>query len=125
MLTLVPVKTKSLTWTSNINFSTNRNKVVKLSDGDKVLASNKFVLTEFGSNMYGSGMEEGGQWGDIIYALLHQTQCSRTDRAGCGRHHPGTTVSGNGFCVVGNPNPDFNLGWNNRFDYKALRSPSS
>ncbi|MGN6508715.1 MAG: SusC/RagA family TonB-linked outer membrane protein [Chitinophaga sp.] len=118
MLTLVPVKSNGFTWTSNINFSTNKNKVVELSDGDKVVSGNKFVLTEFGSNMYGSGMQEGGQWGDIYTPTITKRNAAGQivlDNGGMIQD----SVSGTGF-VVGNPNPDFNLGWNNRFDYRGF-----
>ncbi|WP_119078962.1 SusC/RagA family TonB-linked outer membrane protein [Chitinophaga alhagiae] len=117
MLTVVPVKTKAVTWTSNINFAANQNRVVKLSDEniDGADASNRFTLTEFGSNMYGSFIQEGGQWGDI-YTNRHLRYT-----------HDGALIvdadgkpldSTSGFYNIGNPNPRFNLGWNNTIDFR-------
>ncbi|MGE7776934.1 SusC/RagA family TonB-linked outer membrane protein [Chitinophaga sp. NPDC101104] len=114
MLTLVPVKKGGFTWTSNINFSSNRNKVVSLSDIDRVSSATIFRLTESGSNMYGSGIREGGQWGDIFVPRILK-------RDGQGRLQldaDGKLMDTTGTFFVGNPNPKFNLGWNNKFDYK-------
>ncbi|MGN7721483.1 SusC/RagA family TonB-linked outer membrane protein [Chitinophaga sp. 22620] len=117
MLTAVPVKGKDFTWTSNVNFSTNQNKVVKLSD-DAISGadpSSRFVLTQFGSNMFGSFIQEGGSWGDIYTnRSLRYTKDGAMIVDNTGKPMDSTS----GFYNVGNPNPKFNLGWNNTFDYK-------
>lgn len=115
MLTLVPVKTSNLTWTSNINFAYNKNKVVKLSDPNIVAKSVVFRLTEPGSNMYASAVEEGGQWGDIYtQAIVKRNAAGQIVLDENNRIQD----SASAIMYVGSPNPDFTLGWNNKVDYK-------
>ncbi|MGX5819591.1 SusC/RagA family TonB-linked outer membrane protein [Chitinophaga lutea] len=115
MITVVPVKNRTLTWTSNINFAANQNRVLKLSDASVPGAEpgTPFVLTEFGSNMYGSYIVEGGQWGDIYtnrYMRYNKDGALIVDADG----KPMDSTSG--VYNVGNPNPKFTLGWNNTFN---------
>ncbi|WP_333862630.1 SusC/RagA family TonB-linked outer membrane protein [Chitinophaga sp.] len=118
MLTLVPVKTRGITWTSNFNFSLNRNKVVKLSDPNLVQSTVVFRLTEPGSNMYASAVQEGGQWGDIYTQAL----VKRNEKGQIMLNDENRIIdSTNGnILFAGSPNPDFLLGWNNKIDYKGF-----
>lgn len=115
-LTLIPIRTKALSWNSTINFAANRNKVVSLSNSSIVAAdtSNMFVLTDFGVNMFGSFIMEGGSWGDIYSNKeLVQNEKGQYLVDGAGR-----LQTRNAFKKVGNPNPDYSIGWNNTIDYK-------
>lgn len=119
MLTVVPVKTKNFTWTSNINFARNKNEVVSLTNSNipGADANNYFKLTEFGVNMFGSFIKEGGSWGDIY-----------TNKALATNEKGEYLVDDNGvyikdasaFKLLGNPNPKFNLGWNNTIDIASF-----
>lgn len=125
MLTVVPVRTKAFSWTSNINFSANKNTIIKLSDENiaGADASSRFQLTQFGSNMYGSFIQEGGSWGDIYTnrALRRNAQGAYILNAtGDGLSDSIPANANANFYVIGNPNPKFNLGWNNTFDYKQF-----
>lgn len=117
MLTLVPVKTRGITWTSNFNFSLNRNKVVKLSDPNIVEKSVIFRLTEPGSNMYASAVEEGGQWGDIYTQSIVKRNAQGQIVLDASNRIIDST---GGIIYAGSPNPDFLLGWNNKIDYKGF-----
>jgi TonB-linked SusC/RagA family outer membrane protein len=115
-LTLMPLRNKAVSWTSTINFATNKNKIISLTNSRIVGAdtSSMFVLTNFGVNMFGSFIMEGGSWGDIYSnkELVQNENGAYMLDAG------GKLQSRNAFKRVGNPNPDFTLGWNNSIDYK-------
>lgn len=113
MLTAIPVKSKSFTWTTNVNYATNKNKIVKLSDS-KITEQNWFTLTEFGSNMYGNLIQESGSWGDIYTP----NRLLRNDKGQLIVNAGGKLDRESGRFNIGNPNPDFTLGWNNAFEYK-------
>jgi hypothetical protein len=110
----VPVQTKHIKWTTTFNFSTNKNKVVKLSDASIPGAGpdNPLIITGAGVNMYQSQIIEGGSWGDIFgYTFQRSTKDGSilVDATGA-------PLKSNALSYIGNPNPKFNLGWNNTFD---------
>lgn len=117
VLTLTPIRNKAISWTSSINFATNKNKVISLSN-TKVIGSsdstNMFVLTDFGVNMFGSFIMEGGSWGDIY----SNKELVQNDKGQYIIDGAGKPLTRNAFKRVGNPNPNFTLGWNNSIDYK-------
>jgi len=115
----VPVQTARLKWTTTVNFATNKNKVLSLSDPSVSGASsaNYFVLTLAGVNMYQSEIKEGGSWGDIYgYAFQRAKDGSiLVDATGAPKKTADVAAT-----KVGNPNPDFTLGWNNSVDIKQF-----
>jgi TonB-linked SusC/RagA family outer membrane protein len=118
-LTLMPIRTKQFKWQSAINYSFNRNEVIKLTDPDIPGAGpdNYFILTDFLTNMYGSFIKEGGSWGDIYSNKeLYKNEKGQYVIDGDGDLKTNKDLLKN----VGNPNPKFTLGWNNTFDYKGL-----
>ncbi|NLR61203.1 SusC/RagA family TonB-linked outer membrane protein [Chitinophaga polysaccharea] len=115
-LTLMPIRNKALSWTSTLNFAANKNKIVSLSNSRIIGAdsSSMFILTDFGVNMFGSFIMEGGSWGDIY----SNKELVKDDHGAYILDGAGKLQSRNAFKKVGNPNPDFTLGWNNSIDYK-------
>ncbi len=102
-LTLVPVRNSKLEWTSNINYTRNTNLVKALSP---LLNTGTYILTGGGVNNYSMVIREGHPFGEI---------------GGKGfKYIDGKiVVDANGVpqagldTVLGNPAPDFTLGWNN------------
>ncbi len=116
IVTLVPFSSKNFTWTSTFNLATNKNRIVKLSDPNVPGAdsSNKFVLSDFGVNMFGSFIKEGGSWGDIY----GNKGFVRDAKGAIMLDSTGTPQTANSPGVLlGNPNPKFTIGWNNSFTY--------
>lgn len=116
VLTAIPVRNNSFNWTSTINFAANRNKVISLSNASAAGADpgNLFVLTDFGVNMFGSFIQEGGSWGDIYSnkeLVTNEKGQYLIDEQGRLKVHAWSKKAGN-------PNPDFTLGWNNSIDHK-------
>ncbi len=122
MLTLVPVEKKNFKWTTNVNFSYNRSKVIELTDGltNFVMASRRVSIEarvgERMGDMYGIG-----------FARVQNTDANAPyyDPKG---EYVGQMVFNNGRPVpttnrikLGNYNPDWLAGVSNRFQYKNLQ----
>ncbi|MET7000865.1 SusC/RagA family TonB-linked outer membrane protein [Chitinophaga defluvii] len=118
MLTTMPVSTKHTTWTSGLNFSHNKNTIVNLSNNNIPGAGpdNSFVLTDYGVNLYGSFIKEGGSWGDIYT----NKELVTNEKGQYIIDSNDKLTTKNIYKKVGNPNPDFALGWNNTISYKKI-----
>lgn len=110
MLTLVPVSTGDLTWSTTFNFSTNKNEVIELHDEVP-----EFILTAGGVNNYVSKISVGGSYGDI-----YSTKMKRDENGNVILSDAGIPVPTDERVLVGNANPDWQLGWNNTVTYKSF-----
>lgn len=109
MLSATPVRTKNFTWTTNVNFAANHNKVISLSPN--ITEASLSTSTGLGSLL----IKPGGSYGDIYdYAWARDQKTGQY------------MIDANGLPVVnplqkiGNYNPDFTVGWSNQFQYKKL-----
>ncbi|NQD70463.1 SusC/RagA family TonB-linked outer membrane protein [Sphingobacterium shayense] len=108
MLTLVPVRNENFEWSSNINFSRNRNKVAELY-GD--LQTLTIATAPFKATLIAMVDQPYGQ----IYGsdFIYDDQGNKV-------------VGANGLYLssdvknLGSILPDFNAGWRNTFTYKAF-----
>jgi TonB-linked SusC/RagA family outer membrane protein len=118
VLNATPVKNRNFNWDIDLNFSLNRNKIVKLSND---------IKTVYLSGGYGrSGtpvVTEGGSYGDL---LAYQWQKDAKGNhmvidTGANAGKPLTTdISGAAQGYIGNFNPRENLGMTNTFTYKRF-----
>ncbi|MBF9142127.1 SusC/RagA family TonB-linked outer membrane protein [Hymenobacter properus] len=106
-LTVVPVETSGFRWSSTFNFTLNRNIVKQTLDGDTLTLGGAFNLLS---------LLIPGQ----PYGVLYGTTPKRTEDGQLlvdpvsGRLVPG------GNKIIGNPNPDFIMGFINQFTYKGF-----
>lgn len=116
---VTPVSNSNLKWTSTFNFASNKNKVVSLSDPSipGSSSSNAFILTGAGVNMYQSEIVEGGSWGDI-YGYYFQRAADGSILVGDDGKPMSSNGTGSPYKLLGNPNPDFTLGWDNTINIK-------
>jgi len=121
-----PVRSNGLTWNTQVNFTKSENIVTKLAPGIERL----FLA---GFNTAGTYLVEGNQYGAIFGgAYLRADAGTANDKS---LNIPGGAVVINddpassefGYQAVdpsqraiGNPNPDFILGWNNTITYKNI-----
>ena len=110
-LTLVPIKTKSgFTWTSFAAFTRLRSKVI-----DAGAAGEIFIGGLGGSNL-GTIHRVGEPFG-MIFGSVN----ARDDKGNLlineSSGHPFTTAQST---LIGNPAPDFTLGWTNTFTFKGF-----
>ncbi|MCC7525478.1 MAG: TonB-dependent receptor, partial [Chitinophagaceae bacterium] len=120
-----PVRTRSLSWTTTFNFASNKNEVVNISDAALGVSQKYVVLTGLSNNMYGSYITEGGSWGDI-YGYFFKKDANGAivvddDNVPIKGEEPSTVLGNPSVKKLGNPNPDFTLGWNNSFNFKNFR----
>lgn len=97
-----------LRWNSALNYSVNSNTVKKLAPN-----VDQFVLTTNSNNSYQSIIKIGGSYGDIYGVTLKRDESGRVvfDK-------DGLPTLNSGFNYLGNPNPKWQLGWNNNLSYK-------
>ncbi len=103
-----PVRTGKFEWNTSINFTRNVNKVVKLDDR---LSDGVFTISGAGVNNYAMVITEGGQFGDILGKKFMRDANGKIMLGADSK-----PISGD-FDIVGNPNPDFMLGWNNTMNF--------
>lgn len=110
------LKGEGLNWNTSINGSLNRNKIIDIASADKI---NSIDLTGAGNTSYISRLQVGGSYGDIYGYTLQRDAQNRTILGGDGSTaSPYVPLKSTDFNYIGNPNPKFQLGWNNSFNYK-------
>ena len=115
----VPVKSEDFNWTTTVNFSLNKNEIVSITDENALAGSDLsfFTISSKGVNTFGSYLVEGGSFGDI-YAQVVRRDANGLPIIDGDAVLADDTDLVDGLTKVGNANPDFNLGWNNSFQYK-------
>ncbi|RBQ02742.1 SusC/RagA family TonB-linked outer membrane protein [Pedobacter miscanthi] len=110
------LKGDGLNWNTSINGSLNRNKIIDIASNDKIYSVD---LTGAGNTSYISRLQVGGSYGDIYGYTLQRDAQNRIILGGDGStSSPYTPLKSADFNYIGNPNPKFQLGWNNNFGYK-------
>jgi outer membrane receptor protein involved in Fe transport len=114
-LDITPIKTAGgFTWNANVNFTKIQSLVVNLGTGPD--APEEIVLTVPGTT-FGTIYRKGEQYGQIFgTALARHTDGGMLIESG----GSGLTVFKGSNQIIGNPNPDFTLGWRNSLSYKGL-----
>ena len=113
-------KWRDFSWSTNVNFSMNRNEVKELvPEGTRDVAGNLVTVDEVNMDYGGYRMKvkKGGSIGDFYVTGL------KTDDQGRIYVDPNTntvTTDPNTWLYGGNTEARFRLGWNNRFSYKGV-----
>jgi len=106
MLEIVPVETKQIRWAANFNFTKNVNTVKELHES---LSNGIYYITPPDVNNYAMAITEGGSFGDLYGKRFARDANGKIIVDADGK--PMAETGGLGY--VGNPNPDFMLGFNN------------
>ena len=130
---------RELRWTTDINFSLNRNKVLELPDGNdifyRVMPGHMVGIQT--TNILREGEPVGAYWGYIYDGVIQQGEevlpgnwenvpggekykdiDGVRDENGDLTGEPDGKLSGNDRTIIGDPNPDFIYGINNTLTYK-------
>lgn len=100
-------------WNLSGNISTNRNKVIKLNDGQDILTSFVGVLVvQDNVSILKEGSPIGQFWGFLEDGLDENGQIIIQDLDGDG------SISADDKTFIGDPNPDFTYGVNSNMSYK-------
>jgi hypothetical protein len=105
-------QSKTFGWNSAFNYSYNKNKIIELEPGDPTA---NIQLTGAGANAYESVLSQGGEYGDI-WGVKYERNASGQIMVGTN----GAPINDGVFQKVGNPNPKFQLGWENTFHYNKF-----
>ncbi|MEM0996609.1 MAG: SusC/RagA family TonB-linked outer membrane protein [Bacteroidota bacterium] len=114
VLNATPVKTDEFRWDMQFNFTRNRNQVTELAPGVETVFLGGFAGASI-QNVEGSdfGQIYGGTWlRDDAGNVVIQSDTSQG--------FYGYPMESGEADVIGNPNPDFLLGWNNTLSWKGL-----
>jgi TonB-linked SusC/RagA family outer membrane protein len=110
---VVPLKTNNFSWTVNMNFTRNRNKVLSLfGEGDQTVTNVPIQTFQGGVSINAA---VGQPYGVIRGTDFVYTNGQRTVNAA--GYYMATPSSAN---IIGNPNPDWLAGINNMFKYKNV-----
>ncbi|WP_233188673.1 TonB-dependent receptor domain-containing protein [Tenacibaculum sp. SG-28] len=117
-----PIRSENFRWTTMFNFATNKNEVKSLTTENLIegVEESFFEISPAGVNTFGAYLVEGGAFGDIYVQELVR------DDNGVPIYDNDSfiikTDDSNDIALtkVGNPNPDWTLGWSNSFQYKNL-----
>jgi hypothetical protein len=108
-LTIVPIKTKSgFTWTSFAAFTRLRSEVVDAGPGGEL------IITGVGDNNLGTIFRPGQPYG-MIYGSQNTRDKSGNLLINESTGFPFTQPQSQ---IIGNPAPEYTLGWTNTFTYK-------
>lgn len=112
-----PVQGKEVSWKSELNLSTNQNKVVKLHEELPV-----FVYGPSGfSSSYAMKLREGGSFGDIYGKAFRRDENGQILYETEGEKKGLPQVEGEGNLIkVGNCNPKLAMSWSNTIGYKDV-----
>jgi TonB-linked SusC/RagA family outer membrane protein len=104
------VQSKDFKWNSAINFSRNINKIIDIDAKDHI---DSVQLTNASS--YRSYARIGGSYGDIYGQAL-----ARDSKGRIMLNADSTPMRTADFVKIANPEPKFQIGWNNSFNYKQF-----
>ena len=123
-----PFKNNNFKWTTLVNFATNKNEILKISEEnllEGLLPIDHHTVSDKGVNTFASYLVAGGEFGDIYAQVVKKdangTPIVNIDDNGAvsliiNDSNPDNVIEG--LEKVGNANPDFTLGWSNSFEYK-------
>jgi outer membrane receptor protein involved in Fe transport len=108
-LSAKPIDTKNFNWSTDINFSGNKNTIISLHPDLK----NPIILSD--NDGYQLIIKEGGSFGDIyVHKFL------RDDQGRIKLDEKGNILKTEQKEYIGNSNPSWSIGLNNSFRYKDL-----
>ncbi|WP_439128137.1 SusC/RagA family TonB-linked outer membrane protein [Polaribacter sp.] len=108
-----PIRTKNFTWNTTFNFASNKSIIKNLPQDEGRLTLAYSRIYDSANQTVWFQVEEGGQIGD-----MYGTGYQKNDNGEFLLDDNGRYIANNNLIKIGNYNPDFTLGWNNRFKYK-------
>lgn len=112
-LTYDVLDSDNLSWTTGFNFTKNSNEILEVHPefDDNPDGPSPFFITNEAVNSYGMVIQKGGSFGDIWGEKFARDEQDRIILDVDGK----PTKAGLG--LLGNPNPDFTIGWYNTLEF--------
>ena len=113
LVDITPIKNQNFKWNSLFNFSTNKSTIKELpqQDGRLTLAYSRIYNSDNQTVFF--QVEEGGHVGDF-----YGTGYLKNKNGDFIIDNNGRFIADNNLKKLGNYNPNFTLGWTNKFSYK-------
>jgi TonB-linked SusC/RagA family outer membrane protein len=110
------VRGKAFTWNTSFTASANKNKIIEVDPADNL---NLAVLTGSAGSSFGyeSVIAKGGSYGDIYGYTTKRNAAGQIVLTGTDASSYAPQKNPGAMTYVGNPNPKFQLGWSNSFDF--------
>lgn len=109
------INTENLKWTTTVNLSSNRNKVIALYSPE-ITSDPNAPLPPFGLKGGSSYLAQGGSFGDLYGKVF-----KRDDKGNIVVGANGApSAADNQLSYLGNPNPRLILGWNNSVSFSSI-----
>ncbi|GAA5042720.1 SusC/RagA family TonB-linked outer membrane protein [Marivirga lumbricoides] len=113
------LNTGGLRYTTSVNFATNNNEVLEISS---LLEDNKFIVTRYiDTKLIEIRVSQGGSYGDFYgkdYVRDENGNPIVTRTTDAEGNEEITVEKTADLVYMGNPNPDWQMGWQNAFSYK-------
>ncbi len=106
------LKSKQFSWNTAINYSNNKNTIIQLNPNAPTAP---IILTGAGNNAYESVLATGGSYDDI-YGVKYERNAAGQIMVNASD----APINSGNFVKVGNPDPKFQMGWNNTFNYNKF-----
>lgn len=137
----IPVKTNKFSWTTGVNYSQNRSKIIELTNP---ASSDDFLLGPaiLGGKMFPNVFQEGQPVG-MFYGWIEDGVIQTQEEADALKYELGANlpvpgelkfrdlsgpegkpdgiVDNHDRTIIGNPNPKFTMNWNNNFKFKVWK----
>lgn len=106
-------------YTTSFNFAKNNNEVLEI---DPRLEGERFIVTSLAdARMYEIRVQKGGAYGDFYgQDVLRDANGNVVVNTGSDGEKSIARTPSSELVYLGNPNPDWQLGWQNTFSYKNL-----
>ncbi len=125
-------RSKELTWSTGLNVTVNRSKVIDLGAQDRILGGTAITGTFVNVNVFETGQPFGAFYGLVSDGLIQESDFDAAGAPTFAPYNGGSTLGANKYVdqnndgvvniddrvIIGNPNPDAVIGWNNDFAYK-------
>ncbi len=125
MLNFIPIQTKNFQWSTSVNFSTNTNKLISLSN-DLYKATSSYFTTGYTgepiqtfTHIVNVGKNIGDFYGFKVIGLDDKGKWIYEGRDGKPVNYDDFAHAFEDKKVLGNGLPKYYAGWNNNFRYKA------
>ena len=124
-----PVNTKDFSWTTDFNYSAINNKIIKLTDEDRMFYDTNvgWGMTESSEFVLETGKPMAGMWGIKYLGTWKPSEAAEAAKFGA---VPGDSkyedvdknniIDEKDYQVIGYGLPKYTMGWNNTLNYKGI-----
>lgn len=125
-------RNRKFTWSTGLNITANKSKVIDIGPQERILGGTAITNAFVNVNVFEPGQPFGAFYGLVADGLIQESDFDAEGNPTFAPYNGGVTLGANKYVnqndddvvnvddrvVIGDPNPDAILGWNNDFSYK-------